>query len=35
MQYNDQKLVWIVIQVNTEVLRIKGNMHYSYMALFK
>lgn len=27
IQYNAQKLVWIVIQVNTEILRIKGNMH--------
>lgn len=25
--YDAQKLFWIVIQVNTEVLRIKGNMH--------
>lgn len=27
IQYNVQKLVWIVTQVNTEVLRIKGNTH--------
>lgn len=34
-RYNAQKIVWVVIQINTKVFRIKGNMYQNFMALFK